>query len=275
MRKTCAVLRDGFGLQLSPGGLAQALARLAAKLEPEYEQLRQDLRSASVVHSDETSWWVGEPGWWLWVFTNAEMTFYCVAKSRGRDVLLDTIGADFGGVLVSDCLAVYDDATKNQHKCYAHHFKAIKEAKAVHPTGGDGFLEDAGRLLQTACLLKNTKAEHSEEVFANLKAALQRQALELLEPERSEPSEQTIRNRLRKQADHLFTFLDHDEVDATNNLAERQLRPAVIARKVSCGNKTSDGAHTWAILASIAATCAQRAQSFIDHLARAAPLFVR
>ncbi len=45
-------------------------------------------------------------------------------------------------------------------------------------------------------------------------------------------------NNLNKQRDHLFTFLDHEGVDATNNLAERQLRPAVIARKISCGNKT-------------------------------------
>jgi transposase len=90
--------------------------------------------------------------------------------------------------------------------------------------------------------------------------------------ERSEPSEEAVRNRLNKQRDHLFTFLDHDGVDATNNLAERQLRPAVIARKISCGNKTQKGARTWQILASPAATCAQRATSFIAELARAAPL---
>jgi hypothetical protein len=65
--------------------------------------------------------------------------------------------------------------------------------------------------------------------------------------------------------------LDHDGVEATNNLAERQLRPAVIARKISCGNKTQKGARTRQILASLA-TCAQRATSFIAELARAAPL---
>jgi transposase len=84
-----------------------------------------------------------------------------------------------------------------------------------------------------------------------------------------------LRNRLAKQRDHLFTFLDHDAVDATNNLAERQLRPAVIARKVSCGNKTPKGARTWQILASLAATCTQRATSFIDAMARAAPFQAR
>jgi transposase len=77
------------------------------------------------------------------------------------------------------------------------------------------------------------------------------------------------------RGDHLFTFLDHDGVDATNNLAERQLRPPVIACKISCGNKPQKGARTWQILASLAATCAQPAISFIAQLARAAPLQAR
>jgi hypothetical protein len=61
MRKTCGVLREAFGLRLSPGGLSQALARMAAKLEPAYENLLARLRAGPCLHSDETSWWVGGP----------------------------------------------------------------------------------------------------------------------------------------------------------------------------------------------------------------------
>ncbi|MCB0847184.1 MAG: transposase, partial [Bacteroidetes bacterium] len=53
------------------------------------------------------------------------------------------------------------------------------------------------------------------------------------------------------------------QVDPTNNLAERQLRPAVIARKISCGNRTPKGANTWKIIASIATTADQLKQDFI------------
>src|ERR1700675_3359276 len=113
------------------------------------------------------------------------------------------------------------------------------------------------------------------ETFADLRQALQHKAVQLLEPPRSEPNEEAVRKRLHKQRDHLFTFLDHDGVEATNNLAERQLGPAVIARKTSCGNKTPKGARTSQILTSLAETCAQRATSFIAALARAAPLQVR
>ena len=271
MRKTCAILRDCFGLQLSPGGLSQALDRLAAKLKPQYDAIATELRQAPVLHSDETSWWVAGPGWWLWVFTASQFTFYVVAKSRGRDLLKDILGKDFGGVLVSDCLAIYDDTTALQHKCYAHHHKAISKAKALHPDQGEGFLCEVAAMLRAAVALQEQKALLSLETFDDLRQALQHKAVQLLEPPRSEPNEEAVRNRLNKQRDHLFTFLDYDGVDATNNLAERQLRPAVIARKISCGNKTLNGARTWQILASLAATCAQRATSFIAALARAAP----
>jgi len=83
---------------------------------------------------------------------------------------------------------------------------------------------------------------------------------------RPQPQEQRVRRRLDKQRDHLFTFLRHEAVPATHNQAERQLRPAVIARKISCGNKTKTGARAWQVLSSLAATCAQRAESFITYL---------
>ena len=272
MRKTCAILRDCFDLRLSPGGLSQALDRLATKVQSQYDAIAKELRQAPVVHSDETSWWVGGPGWWLWVFVTTCSTLYIVAQSRGRCVVTELLGTNFGGVLVSDCLAIYDDATALQQKCYAHHHKAISEAKALHPHQGEGFLTEVAALLRAAVALQGHKAQCDPQSFQELRQALECKALQLLDSPRSEPSEEAVRNRLHKQRDHLFTFLDHDGVDATNNLAERQLRPAVIARKISCGNKTPKGARTWQILASLAATCAQRATSFIAELARAAPL---
>src|ERR1700758_3796299 len=154
MRKTCAILRDCFNLRLSAGGLSQALDRLATKVQSQYDAIAKELRQAPVVHSDETSWWVGGPGWWLWVFVNAQSTLYVVDQSRGRCVVTELLGADFGGVLVSDCLAIYDDATALQQKCYAHHHKAISQAKALHPSQGEGFLTKVAAMLRAAVALK-------------------------------------------------------------------------------------------------------------------------
>jgi len=97
MRKTCAILGDCFSLQLSVGGLSQALDRLATKVQSQYHAIAKELRQAPVVHSDETSWWVGGPAWWLWVFANARSTLYVVAQSRGRCVLTELLGTNFGG----------------------------------------------------------------------------------------------------------------------------------------------------------------------------------
>jgi hypothetical protein len=117
-----------------------------------------------------------------------------------------------------------------------------------------GFLNELAAMLRAAVVLKEYKAQLDAQTFSGLYQALQRKAAQLLDTPRREPTEEAVRKRLHKQRDHLFTFLDHDGVDATNNLAERQLRPAVIARKISCGDKTRNGATTWQILASLAAT---------------------
>jgi transposase len=252
-RKTCRVLRELFGLRLSPGGLVAAAHRMAARLGDRYDRLVDQAREASVIHADETSWWVGAPGWQLWVFANNNLTLYRVRDSRGRKVIHETLGKAFGGVLVSDCLSSYDDASPIQHKCYAHHLKAISKAIALHADGGQGFLLQVKALLKTAQIFKNLMAE-------------------LLVPTRGDPLEEAVANRLRRQRDHLFTFLDYEQVDSTNNLAERQLRPAVIARKVSCGNRTERGARTWEVLTSLATTTIQRGESFRELISQAARL---
>lgn len=266
MRKTCALLQQLFELKLSPGGLAQALARLAKKLAPSYENLLARLRDGPYVHSDETSWWVGGPGHWLWVFASQSSTIYRVAQGRGRDIVVETLGEDYQGVLVSDCLSIYDDVNGQQQKCYAHHLKAIAKAMQESPSP---YLSELKAMLRGAMALKDAGLAAQE--FAQRRKSLDQEASRLLETPRR-GLEEKVRKRLWKQRDHLFTFLDVAQVEATNNLAERQLRPAVIARKLSCGNKTEAGAKTWEILTSLAATCAQRGESFAALLNQTARL---
>ncbi len=267
VRKTCKVLQELFQLRLSPGGLSQALARMAGKLQPAYENLLARLRAGPCVHSDETSWWVGGPGYWLWVFAHRETTVYQVAKGRGRSIVAAALGEEFAGVLVSDCLATYDDVNPRQQKCYSHHLKAIKQAGEGHPSA---WLDAVRGLLLDAMELKRQPLALAEKDRRRAELAARMQ--QLLATPRPTNLEEKVRRRLEKQQDHLFTFLEVEEVEATNNLAERQLRPAVIARKVSCGNKTPAGAHTWEVLTSLATTCVQRQESFAKLISQAALL---
>lgn len=200
------------------------------------------------------------------MFADKTSTVYRVAQGRGRNIVLETLGPDYQGTLISDCLSIYDEVNARQQNCYAHHLKAISKAMEEGPSP---YLSELKALLKGALALKG--AGLSAEEFQQRRQALDHQASRLLDTPGS-GLEEKGRKRLWKQRDHLFTFLDFEEVQATNNLAERQLRPAVIARKLSCGNKTPAGARAWEILTSLAATCAQTRESFVRLLSNAARL---
>ncbi len=89
MEKTASVLRELCGLKITAGGLAQAFQRVAARLLPAYEQLHSDLLQSQLIHTDETSWWVGGPKASLWVFCNAQSTYYRVVESRDRSTFYE------------------------------------------------------------------------------------------------------------------------------------------------------------------------------------------
>ena len=92
MRKTCGVLDHLAGLRLTPGGLSQALARIAQKLTGAYREKTMQLRAAPAVYVDETSWWVAGPGAWLWDYTTPTQTYYRVEDGRGHGVVHKILG---------------------------------------------------------------------------------------------------------------------------------------------------------------------------------------
>ncbi len=276
MRKTCAVLRKLGGLSITPGGLAQSLARVAGKVEPEYAQLGQQVRISKAVFADETSWWVGGPGWWLWVFTTPQgLTFYRVDEGRGSQVVREVLGDEFGGILVSDCLSSYDPVDYRKHKCIAHHLQAIKKARERPDTVDLSYLDAWTELFQQVIALYHQRDEFSAEEFAEQRSALSTRVDELLNRSCTQPGDVSVQNRLLKQQAHLLGCLEDPAAEPTNNRAERALRPAVIARKLSCGNRTETGRRVWQILSSLAATCDGLALDFIDFITARLPLAVQ
>ena len=255
LRGTCRVLAALGGLRVSPGGLTQIFARLAARLAPAHAAVAAQIRAAPVVHSDETSWWVGGASAWLWVFTTPTGTLFRIAETRARAVVTETLGA-YDGVLVSDCLSIYDAGPSRPQKCYAHHLRAVRTA---YPAGTNAYADQWTALLRRVLEVQRT----GTPVSPTERRVLEQAAEAYLATPRTDPLEEALRRRFAKQRDPLFTCLDVPNVPATNNLAERQLRPAVIRRKLSCGNRSPAGARTWEVLTSLAATCAQRGESFL------------
>ena len=272
MRKTCRVLQDLCGLRITVGGLSQALSRVANRVQWVYEGLVDMIRGSPAVFADETSWWVGGPGYWLWVFTTAEHTIYRVDHSRGSKVVRDVLGDDFGGMLVSDCLSSYDPAEYAKHKCIAHHLRAISKAMKLPGTTDHSYLLAWRSFFHGVIALYNLREVISKEDFMAKRQAMERWRDALLSRPVGQSGDVSVRNRLLKQRPHLLGCLYEPAAEPTNNRAERALRPAVIARKVSCGNKTERGRYCWQILSSIGATCQQQTVDFVEYLSSHLPL---
>jgi transposase len=269
--KICDLLNDAFGLRVSRSGWYQADVRLADQAQPVYEKLVERLRDSAVVHVDETGWRIGTLSAWLWVFTNRETTVYTIRHSRGHEVVVDILGAEFAGVLNSDCFLAYDAKALNdwlKQKCVGHLLRNLSEIEASKTRGAVRFARNVSALLREALQLKAEKTDLSAQTFAERAAALEKRLDRLIHEHRrfTDPDNIRFAKRLRKHREHLLRFLYLDDLDATNNQAERQLRPAVISRKTTGCNRVAHGAETHSILASLLATCHQRAIPILDFL---------
>lgn len=273
MRKTCRVLRLLAGLVLSPGGLALGVQRTAAKVVPAFDNLVKDVRTAPAVFADETSWYVGAPGYWLWTFTTSTATVYHVDRSRGRQVVLDLLGENFAGIVVSDCLAAYENLPYRMHKCISHHQKAIAKARDRPDTIDPSYLNEWKLLFTMVNALWKHRVTLGEGEFARQRVGLESWLDRLVAEPRTQPGDRAIQQRIGKRRGVVLGCLDDPAAEPTNNRAERSLRdPGVIARKVSCGNKTEVGKAAWERLVSLAMTCQQRGHDFVSWLAECLPL---
>ena len=275
MRTTCRVLRRCAGLRLSPGGLAQAVQRVGRKARSAYDALVLDVRDAAAVFADETSWYVGAAGHWLWVFTTDTTTVYRVEPGRGRDVVTDTLGPDFAGVLVSDCLSSYEDLPYRTHECLAHHLRAIAEAKRRPDTPDPSHLDRWTLFFQAVIGFWRARPKMEATEFVARRGHLESWLDRLRAEERTQPGDVAIQKRIGKRRASILVCLYEPAAEPTNNRAERALRPAVIARKLSCGNKTEAGKSCFEVLASVATTCGQRGHDFVSYLAGLLPLGAR
>jgi hypothetical protein len=274
-RATCRLLKDLTGLCLTSGGLSQALQRVSRKVDGAYQQLKDDLRGRPAVFADETSWYVGAPGSWLWTFTSDTTTVYRIEPSRGRDVVAETLGKGFAGMLVSDCLSAYESVPYRKHKCIAHHQRAVAEARKRPDTPDPRHLDEWKRFFETVTGIWRARPAMGEAEFVEVRTQLEAWCDRLLAEPRSQPGDVAIQNRVGKRRGDILGCLYEPAAEPTNNRAERSLRPAVIARKVSCGNKTEAGAKCQEILVSLATTCRQRGHEFISWLGSCLPLGAR
>jgi len=273
---TLAQILDVFNFhlhfKLTAGGLVQMWRRLREILFAWYLEIQTPALSSAVLHADETGWRVNGQTHWLWCFTTTELTYYLIDRSRGSPALKKFFKKEFAGVLVTDFWSAYNAVVAAQkQKCLPHLLRDLKRTQHYHKPGGDwpAFSKQLKRLIRDSLRLSKRRKELSAAVFTSRRNRLERRLRDLLAQPWENRHARRLVKRLRRHASELFTFLDHPEVPSDNNHGERQIRPAVIARKNSYANGIEDGAETQAVLMSVFRTLKQRGRNPVSAVLEA------
>jgi transposase len=267
-RKITDIFATYFGLRVTHGALVHASPRLAARGKPTYDALVEIARASSVVHSDETGWRIDSRSAWLWVFATSTVTIYAVRFSRGHGVVLEMLGEDFGGTLVSDGLPALDALHKKhgfrRAQCLGHPLRRAVELLEVQKRGAARFPHQIKKLLQDTIALSARHGELASSTLAEYARRIERRADDLLAWNPTDRENAKLAKHLREHRDQLFPCLYDPAIPATNNFAEQQIRGAVVTRKIGGCNRSVRHANAHAELASVAQTAHRHGLPFSD-----------
>ena len=239
-----AFLADVMAVPVSVGQVPRLEAQVASALEGPVEQAHQYVRQQKVAHGDETHWWQGGKLAWLWVVATALVTVFRIAQSRGSDVARALL-KDFEGFFVSDRYSGYAWVdTPRRQVCWAHllrDFVGWAERSGPAAALGEALVEQALRLFGLAQRARDGTLQWS--TFQRRMSGVRSEVARLLREAEVCPDTKVAgqAQALLKVEGALFTFMHHPEVPPTNNFAERQLRQAVILRKLSYGTQSGGG----------------------------------
>lgn len=258
--KIAALLKQQAGLEVSRSALCRALLRMGKKLEPLYEELKAKIQNSPVVYPDETGWREGGYSVWLWVFTNRSETVYSIQPGRGYAEASEILGEGYSGVLVADGWAPYQKFEAAMHQtCLAHLLRRCDEMLEKATGSAARFPLVVKEILQSALEVRDQRdaGKLSGEALEKATAELASQMDRRLSGHFRNPDNQRLAQHLIRHQDQLFVFLEREDVEATNWPAEQGIRPAVINRKTSGGNRTAEGSQAQAVLMSVLRTFQQ------------------
>jgi transposase len=276
LSQVCEVLNHHLHFKASQGGLVNAWQGLAAILEAWYDAIGDAVKARGVLHADETGWRVSGKTHWLWCFTTRRATYYMIDRSRGSPALSKFFTAAFDGILVTDFWAAYSavECTLRQ-ACLPHLFRELdKTDERDSSAPWARFSKKLKRLLHDAIRLGKLDLLPPER-FASRRTRLAKRLETLLDTPSNNNNVQRLLKRLRRYRDALFTFLDHPDVPSDNNHAEREIRPAVVMRKNSLCNRSTNGAHTQAVLMSVYRTLKMRGLDPLETIVDSLRTYVR
>jgi hypothetical protein len=268
-----AVFNHHLNLKLTGGGLVQMWYRLQAILFAWYEQIQAEALASGVLHADETGWRVNGKTHWLWCFATPDSTYFMIDRCRGSPALANFFKDEFHGTLVTDFWGAYNGVVcARKQKCLVHLLRDLETVEKYHRPGPHwaAFAKKLRRLVGDAIRLKKRDEVPAGESASRRARLTARLDAMIATPWEDKDAKRLIK-RLRRHRDDLFTFLDEPGVPFDNNHAERSIRPAVMIRKNSFGNRSERGADAQAVLMSVYRTLQQRGhaplKTVVDSLA--------
>ena len=274
VRKVPRVLAAMQGITLTQGAITpDAMRRATGESGEAYARLRGAVPESPVVHTDDTGWRVGGKPASLMACDTEEATVYQIRSQHRHEEVQEVIPPDYEGVMVTDRGRSYDahafDAVPQQ-KCLAHMLRSISDVLQTKKGRARDFGERLKSLLQDA--MQQWRGYHAGE---GADCAAQAQCLRdaithhLRNRCLTDSDNQRVLNHIGRHHDrgNLLRFLTDPCIEPTNNRAERVLRPAVIARKVSQCSKNTPGAYAFAAFKSVVQTLAkQGVDSMVEGL---------
>jgi transposase len=248
--RTQLALLNLHGVEISQGGIDGIMQRAGEKAIQVAKRIEETVRQSAVIHSDETSSRVGGNNWWEWVFCTTKAVLHVIRFNRSVDVIKDVMDTWEAEVWESDCYSAQLKAPAHQFQlCLAHQLRNLQAVVDTYPTLT--WPRAIQMLFRYAVHLHNQRNQLSPDQFAVQVARIERHCDRLLQRILAPPEAKRLQGRYIKHRQKLFVFLYRTDVEPTNNVAERALRPSVVHRKVIGCFRSEWGAKAFAALASV------------------------
>ena len=276
-----AMLADVLGIELSLGSTQKAWEEVSQAVAQPVAQLQEQLPGESVLNVDETGWRTNGDKRWIWGLVAQQFVFYVVASTRGAEVLVSLLGAVYRGILCSDRWVVYLTYHSGRMQlCWAHLKRNILGiADYARSPSSRQFCRDALAIVARLFRLWYRFRGNLRDRRGNPQPLDRRQLIEKSIPLQKklcalaeahlDDVDREVRNMATALFIHfprLFTFLEEEGVEPTNNVAERTLRTAVQWRKISFGNRSRNGEIATARLLTVTQTCKKQQRHVLGYL---------
>src|SRR5215210_6322484 len=264
--RLAALGRDLWHLAISQGALANALRRVATRLQPQAAAIREQVRASPVIGSDETSARVNGRTYWQWVFQTPTASYHVIVPRRNGAVVQDFLGDTVPETWVSDLYRPQLNAgAVRQQICLTHQ---LRELQYVVDREQSGWAQDCQTLFRLA-IHRAHQRDRGALWGAAYTAAVRKIETDcdrLLATPVAGAEARRLWVRFREQRARLFVFLYDPAVPPTNNASEQALRPSVVHRKVTGGFRSAWGADAHAIVTTVLGTARKRGEDLLATL---------